>query len=797
MSRREARPSARHYLAVFLLSAATLAFEIVLLRVFGYSQWHHFASLAVSLALLGFGAAGTLLALLGARAVRAGDSLFAWSLVGAGGGVLLLFLLNQRVHVRPLFAVWDNRELFRLLVLNFAAFVPLFFAAIPIGQMFMRWPESTRRLYAANLLGAGVGAGGASLLLTWFFLPHCLFLISGLFLMSATLFARIKRGHGIWAGWTGAAGVLVLLVVAVTPLSVPDLHISDFKRLAMLTDLPDAQVLERRPGLRGTATVVRSDSIRSAWGLSLQWQQPAPPVDMLVIDTDRAIPIPREDADIEDFAYLEATLGAAPYAIATTESIAVLGTSEAFGVMQALRHADHVAWVEQSPAIGDIMGARLQGRVNLAVMGARPDIAKRVKVGYSLFVVDQALGSGDSLGEEPLLTAQGIATMLDRLRDEGMIAIPFHLENPPRHFQRLMATIRDGLRESGRTQPAQHVLAMRSLQDAMVIVTARPATAEQVEAWRKFADRWGFDLVWYPGMTEEEANRIHQLSEPVYYRIAAAALEGRGDLPPLAAMYEDSAATDLRPYFWYSMQWRMLPELSGQLGRQGLVYLDWGALMLAVSMLAAALLAVVLILLPLGKLPRAAGRATRPTIMLFFAGIGLGYLVLEMAAFQRAVLLLGEPVLAASLVFGTFLVGSGLGSLTAPSEPTAFSHRVIFRAIGGGLLIAALVLGPVGLWFWSATLVSRAAVVLVGVLPLAFALGRAMPWGLRQVAGERAIAWAWGINGFASVIAAPLASFLSAESGHPATLLAGVACYGVAAGAGWLWVRRARAEVPA
>jgi hypothetical protein len=49
-------------LSLFLLSAATLAFEINLTRLFSVAQFYHFAFMIVSVALLGFGASGTALA---------------------------------------------------------------------------------------------------------------------------------------------------------------------------------------------------------------------------------------------------------------------------------------------------------------------------------------------------------------------------------------------------------------------------------------------------------------------------------------------------------------------------------------------------------------------------------------------------------------------------------------------------------------------------------------------------------------------------------------------------------------
>ena len=51
------------YLGLAAVSAAALAYEIVLTRLFSIAHGYHFAFLAVSLALLGFGASGTALAI--------------------------------------------------------------------------------------------------------------------------------------------------------------------------------------------------------------------------------------------------------------------------------------------------------------------------------------------------------------------------------------------------------------------------------------------------------------------------------------------------------------------------------------------------------------------------------------------------------------------------------------------------------------------------------------------------------------------------------------------------------------
>ena len=54
-------------------------------------------------------------------------------------------------------------------------------------------------------------------------------------------------------------------------------------------------------------------------------------------------------------------------------------------------------------------------------------------------------------------------------------------------------------------------------------------------------------------------------------------------------------------------------------------------------------------------------RAARAPALTFVA-LGLGFMLLEMAFLQRAMVRLGSPVFAAAAVLGGFLIGAGLGS---------------------------------------------------------------------------------------------------------------------------------------
>ena len=55
------------FLVIFLSSFSTLAYEIVLTRIFSISLWYHFAFMIVSIAMLGLGASMAMLTIMKAK----------------------------------------------------------------------------------------------------------------------------------------------------------------------------------------------------------------------------------------------------------------------------------------------------------------------------------------------------------------------------------------------------------------------------------------------------------------------------------------------------------------------------------------------------------------------------------------------------------------------------------------------------------------------------------------------------------------------------------------------------------
>jgi hypothetical protein len=179
-------------------------------------------------------------------------------------------------------------------------------------------------------------------------------------------------------------------------------------------------------------------------------------------------------------------------------------------------------------------------------------------------------------------------------------------------------------------------------------------------------------------------------------------------------------------------------------------------------------------------------RAERPPAgsLTFFAAIGLGFLVLEIALIQRFVLFLGFPTYALSVVLFALLLFTGGGAWLSGRLRDARSGLVLVLSAATLLIVAAaLGLQPLLRALIDTPFAARVTVAVVLLAPLGLLLGVAMPVGLRRLSAlyPTGVPWAWGINGVTSVLASVLAVFVAINWGFTVTTLLASACYALAA----------------
>jgi hypothetical protein len=210
----------------------------------------------------------------------------------------------------------------------------------------------------------------------------------------------------------------------------------------------------------------------------------------------------------------------------------------------------------------------------------------------------------------------------------------------------------------------------------------------------------------------------------------------------------------------------------------GYIYAAEPFLVLIVTFCILAVLSLILVAAPLFL----TARQDRPpvTALGFFAAIGLGFLTLEIVLIQRFVLFLGFPTYALSVVLFSLLLWTGAGSLLAGrmARPrTALTSALVIACV----LIAAsaFLLHPLLAALIDLPFAARVIVTVLLLAPVGVALGMAMPLGLTRLAAlhPRGVAWAWGVNGIASVVASAGAITVAILYGFPAATVVALVCY--------------------
>jgi hypothetical protein len=135
-----------------------LSYEILLMRLFSIVQYHHFAYMIISLALLGYGASGTFLVFFRQFFLRRFPITLIGNILLFGLTVIVCFLAGQHLLFNPDEIFWDNRQWLKLFALYLFLALPFFFAANCIALTFSQYRQRISEIYAADLFGAGLGS---------------------------------------------------------------------------------------------------------------------------------------------------------------------------------------------------------------------------------------------------------------------------------------------------------------------------------------------------------------------------------------------------------------------------------------------------------------------------------------------------------------------------------------------------------------------------------------------------------------------------------------------------------------
>ncbi|MDJ0710638.1 MAG: hypothetical protein QNJ14_09620 [Woeseiaceae bacterium] len=782
----------RLFTATFLVSAAAIGYEILLMRVLSIVQWHHFAYMIISLALLGYGASGTFIALFRKTLEPRFESAFALCALLFSVAMVACFVLGQQVPFNALEIIWDRTQFAALSLLYFVFFVPFFFAACCIGLALTCRSREIGRLYFFDLAGAGAGAIAVIGLLFVVYPQSALLVLVTMTLIASRLVAAgdatgvpLRLGQFAW----------LLVVAAIAVSGGLSLKPSEYKGLSQAMQIVDTRVLAQSSSPLGLLTVVASPTvpIRHAPGLSFSARHIPPEQLAVFTDADGLSAITRFDGDPESIAYLADITAALPYKLLNEPDVLLLGAGGGDGILLALYHdAERVDAVELNPQMSALVARAYREfaghiyddpRVVAHTAEARGFVAQNDRQ-YDLIQIGlldsfAAAGSGvQALNESYLYTVEALREYIGDLKDGGLLAITRWIKSPPRDNLKLAATAIEALAQTG-VDPAQRLAVIRSWNTVTLLVRNGEFTSSEIDGIREFAASRSFDTAYFPGIDISETNRFNLLDRPWLYDGIRAMLGGDAVAWFSNYKYFVEPATDDRPYFSHFFKWRTLPEVLSLRSIGGAGLIEWAYLIVVATLVQAAVLGGLLILLPLSGVERAWSGGWRYGF--YFLLLGLAFLFVEIAFIQKFTLFLGHPLYAFAVVLASFLVFAGAGS--AYSARAGCPVSIAVACIVGIAVIYVQLLPLIFGWLIGTADSLRVLLSILLIAPLAFFMGMPFPLGLRRVAEEAPdfVPWAWGINGFASVISAVLATLLAIHLGFAVVIGLALLLYATAA----------------
>jgi predicted membrane-bound spermidine synthase len=753
--------------AVFLVSMAVILLELGLTRLLSATLHYHFAFLAISLALFGSGAAGVAIYLAAGRIDRhPGGALGLAAPAAALGGVGVFWVVAAALFVAP-GGESAGGEAARLAFLYACGAVPFFLLGGAVALAVVARAGTIARVYRADLLGAAAGCLLLVPLLDRLGGVNTLLVAPVLACLGAAGFARAAgKRPGPLVAAACAAAALVALNAA-----------TGFVDVRHAKGTIERDLLFARWNSFSRVTVARTGGP----GLEIR------------IDADAATGISRNAGQSGNYPERRGSLGALAYRIKEQPEVLVIGPGGGDDVLLArLYGAAAVTAVEVNPIIArDIMSSEpfrsfsgdlfFRPGVRLLVDDARsylrrPGDRYDVILGTMVDTWAATAAGAFALAENHLYTVEAFRDYAARLKDDGVLSLTRWYFEPPDQMLRLESLARAMMARAGIANPDWHVVVVRDRLSpegrtpATLLFKKSRFTTDEVKTLEGFARMHDFAILYTPLTRPEGAfTDLMTASDPATV----------WDAWPTRI----APSTDDSPFFFNSLRPRDL--LRAQPAASEWRKTNQGTVVLFVLFGAAALLVLLFVIGPLYAVRRRdlAGSAagTLPWLA-YFAALGAGFILIEVALLQRFILLVGPPVYALTVVLFTLLLGGGLGAgMTARLETERLRPAL-------GLLLPAIaalvVLYAFGLPRAIDLLVplerpARLGAAAALTLPLGILLGMPMPGGLRLLRAERPalLPWAWGLNGAASVTGSIGALVVAILSGFTAVLILGALAY--------------------
>ncbi len=800
----ESGPGRGTYAGLFLTTLCTLMYEILLTRIFSVTVWYHFAFMAISVAIFGM-SAGAVVVYLFPRLFRRehknlhltiSSLLFSLSIPASFFVLLNLPSLKDQIFLAP-----------GALVLTYTlTAIPFFFGGICVCIALTMFPRNVSKLYAADLIGSALGCVVLIQIVSATDAPTAVIITAFLACVGSFCFAVETRKVALVAPVLACALTLVSFAAWHSYLLSKDMSVLRLKWVKGRRE-PETYLYERwnsfsRVTVSGNPSVLRQPF---GWGLSLNY-----PADLKVkelkleIDGMAGTILTGFDGDLQKLDHLRYDVTNIVHYILPESDVLVVGVGGGRDALSALVFQQKsVTGIEMNDAIlsalndrfGDFTGHLDRNpRVTFVADEARSWITRQPHdfdiIQLSLIDTWAATSAGAYvLAENSLYTTEAWKIFLNHLSPSGILTVSRWYHTPvPAEMYRLASLAAASLKEHGIRNPRNHIIIVRRMLDkertmpdgvGTLLLSERPFTRKAVDTVQRVCDDLGFEMVLSPTSS----------LQPAFKQIVS----GKGFVPAVTDFPLNlTAPTDDNPFFFNML--RLRDAFNSKLWEQGNMSFNLeGIFVLAELLVIVTVLTLLCLILPLVLKRRNAGLKGSYPLFVYFAGIGFGFLLVEISQMQRLIVFLGHPTYGLSVVLFSLLLSSGIGSyLTEKVEGSAPAFILRFLSLLVILFIYGVGTPYVIDAFEGSTTSVRILAAMAILFPLGIFMGMAFPIGMR-VAEERhgeLTPWLWAINGTTSVTASVLGVAISINWGISSAFWVGFTCYGFTF-LSLCWMRRA------
>ncbi len=774
----------RRAMLLGLFSVAVLASEIALTRIFSVIFWYHFGFLILSTAMLGFGIGGLVIRVFREKLASADPDRVLAVGVGLSGLLLMasMFLITHN-HFHPLSVHKSTADLLKFVITPLILLPPFVLMGAVTIFVLQKWSENVNILYAANLLGSGIGCLFVLTLLDGVGGLNAYLILAVIMPLLAAWYAwRVDRRLIKWLlGMALLVGLTIPMQQAMYPLDSPmakpaawanrgDVVFSKWTSLSKLDIFKESKLHSQGFGL---------------WGLSTTNKAPLPTRLGVLIDYWAYTTIIQHMAVPHYYDFYENLPMYMAYKFLDNPEVLIIGAGGGMDIRGALLNkAKQVDAVEINPAIYEAMtgplafysgGVYKDKKVNAHLAEGRRFVESSKKKydlvqlsGVDTYSATQA--GAFALSENFLYTKEAMTSYLNHLSDDGVLTMTrwyvLSSQGKPRFSMRLFVLAHDSLADMGVKDPGKQILFFRSGPFTVILIKKKPFTAEEIAKVEAENKDKGYVFLYRPDQ---------HVAEGGPYESYATATDKEAWLDDYE--FNVSAPTDDNPFFFEHRKMDRIYHFHAFLTATA-AGMD-GQTILALLLVEMMLVGIVLVLLSF-RLQK--GRS-RPLGWLYFLAIGLGFMLVEVTFSQRLVLFLGHPAYALSVVMFTVLVFSGVGSMLLRRFTAKASLRV-WLLVCSALLLAWALFGTDllrAMIAWPQNL--RILMAIAFMAPIATLMGLAFPEAVRRLMddGETDLGVYWAWNGLASVTASILAVVIAMGIGFSSVMFIAMGCYILAA----------------